>query len=347
MLPSSLWMTSSRIRSARQAEGMVTSNRRHESVLSRRAGAVATLDGCLFTAAEARAAGLTINDLRSDAVVALRRNVYVTATTPITLGLRCGAALRVTKSDARVAHVTAARLWGLPVPETDRLHLSYERRPNKTLVGTIAHRHPAGSLARSVFVAGVGRLPVSDPTGVVTECADSLGLVDLVVLADAVLSRHDVDAGRAIDVWNHSAGPHSAVLREVARRAREGAESPPESRTRLLLVLAGLPEPVVQHEAFVAGRRRRFDLAYPELKIAVEYDGSYHYASEAQKQADIVREDELRSAGWIVIRVVSVGIFRDPASTLARVADALTQRGVKVAPNTAWRQHFVQLAPVA
>ncbi|RYI22392.1 DUF559 domain-containing protein [Dermacoccus sp. 147Ba] len=326
---------------------MVTSNRRHESVLSRRAVAVATLDGCLFTAAEARAAGLTINDLRSDAVVALRRNVYVTATTPITLGLRCGAALRVTKSDARVAHVTAARLWGLPVPETHRLHLSYERRPNKTLVGTIAHRHPAASLARSVFVAGVGRLPVSDPTGVVTECADSLGLVDLVVLADAVLSRHDVDAGRAIDVWKHGAGPHSAALREVARRAREGAESPPESRTRLLLVLAGLPEPVVQHEAFVAGRRRRFDLAYPELKIAVEYDGSYHYASEAQKQADIVREDELRSAGWIVIRVVSVGIFRDPASTLARVADALTQRGVKVAPNTAWRQHFVQLAPVA
>lgn len=136
---------------------MVTSNRRHERVLSRRAAAVATLDGCLFTAAEARAAGLTINDLRTGAVVALRRNVYVTATTPITLGLRCGAALRVTKSDARVAHVTAARLWGLPVPETDRLHLSYERRPNKTLVGTIAHRHPAGSLARSVFVAGVGR----------------------------------------------------------------------------------------------------------------------------------------------------------------------------------------------
>lgn len=169
----------------------------------------------------------------------------------------------------------------------------------------------------------------------------------LVVLADAVLNRHDVDAGRTIDVWKHGAGPHSAVLREVARRAREGAESPPESRTRLLLVLAGLPEPVVQHEAFVAGRRRRFDLAYPELKIAVEYDGSCHYASEAQKQADIVREDELRCAGWIVIRVVSVGIFRDPASTLARVADALTQRGVKVAPNTAWRQHFVQLAPVA
>lgn len=161
-----------------------------------------------------------------------------------------------------------------------------------------------------------------------------------------MLNRHDVDAGRTIDVWKHGAGPHSAVLREVARRAREGAESPPESRTRLLLVLAGLPEPVVQHEAFVAGRRR-FDLAYPELKIAVEYDGSYHYASEAQKQADIVREDQLRCAGWIVIRVVSVGIFRDPASTLARVADALTQRGVKVAPNTAWRQHFVQLAPVA
>jgi hypothetical protein len=57
-----------------------------------------------------------------------------------------------------------------------------------------------------------------------------------------------------------------------------------ESRLRMLLVLAGLPEPTVNH--IVRDDRgnwvRRFDLAYPDLRIAIEYDGRHHIERQEQ-----------------------------------------------------------------
>ena len=92
------------------------------------------------------------------------------------------------------------------------------------------------------------------------------------------------------------------------------------------------------------GRRRRLDLAYPELKIAIEYDGDHHYTTEAQKHADLEREAALRAEGWEVIRVVSHGIYRDPAGTVRAVAAALGRRGLAVRTSDEWRAHFRQLA---
>lgn len=318
--------------------------RRHPRVESRRAEALATLPHPIFSAADARLAGLTAADLRSTAVVSLRRGVFTTAQTPITLPLRCAAALMGQSDDVRISHLTAAELWHLPAPTTDRLQLSHPAQPRRTLTGTIAHRQVPGSQRAQLFCPGVGRLPVSDPVGVVLECAPLVTLVELVVLADAVLAHPRTDAADATNRWRQARGPQARIVHDAAERARNGAESPPETRTRLLLELAGLPLLTVQHEVTVAGRRRRFDLAYPELRIAVEYDGSYHYATEAQKQADIVREDELRQAGWIIIRVVSHGLYRDPASTIARVVHALAVRGVDVAVTPTWTLHFAQRA---
>jgi hypothetical protein len=69
----------------------------------------------------------------------------------------------------------------------------------------------------------------------------------------------------------------SAVAREVTRLADGLAESPQETRLRLLLLRAGFPPPVAQFRAFDgAGLIGRVDFAYPEFKIAIEYDGLWH-----------------------------------------------------------------------
>ena len=200
------------------------------------------------------------------------------------------------------------------------------------------------SKTSSVWVPSVRlRLPTTAPVDLVRECLPRLSLVDVVVLADAVLRLPGVEPESARASWSSSgAGPGRA--RDLVGLVDAGAESAMESRLRVLLVLAGLPQPVAQFEVVACGRRRRLDLAYPDLKIAVEYDGDHHYVTEAQKHADIEREMSLRTEGWEVIRVVSHGIYRDPAGTVKAVAAALERRGRSVRLSDGWRPHFRQLA---
>ena len=115
-----------------------------------------------------------------------------------------------------------------------------------------------------------------------------------------------------------------------------------ETRLRVLLVLAGLPTPEVQVTVSADGRTFRFDLAYPQERIAIEYDGAHHFDSEAQKQAAVRRNDPLRREGWTIVSVVSRGILRDPAGTIDQIAWLLTDRGRRVRRSAEWTVHFPQ-----
>ena len=66
-----------------------------------------------------------------------------------------------------------------------------------------------------------------------------------------------------------------------------------------LLRRAGLPEPVRQHEVVVASRRFRIDLAYPELKIAIEIDGDEPHFGARKTDADNTRDGLLQLGGWL------------------------------------------------
>jgi hypothetical protein len=99
------------------------------------------------------------------------------------------------------------------------------------------------------------------------------------------------------------------------------AESPPESRVRVALVLAGLaPEP--QYDVHVGGQwLGRVDLAFPEARVAVEYEGAYHFEDD-QIMRDDERYERLRAAGWTVIRLSATDL-RDLDGAVARVRAAL------------------------
>ena len=113
----------------------------------------------------------------------------------------------------------------------------------------------------------------------------------------------------------------------------------------MLIVLAGLPEPVVnvqirdENGVLV----RRFDLCYPELKLVVEYEGRQHADDRAQWESDIDRREELDDAGMRILIVTSTGVYREPERTLQRVRRQLLERGMVAVPpiDDAWREHFV------
>jgi hypothetical protein len=127
--------------------------------------------------------------------------------------------------------------------------------------------------------------------------------------------------------------------------ARKGVDSPQETRLRLLLVLAGLPEPRVN--LTIRGSdgswRRRYDLAYEDLLLIIEYDGRQHAEDSRQWLSDIFRREELDQMRWRLIIVTSEGIYQHPLRTLERVRDALLECGaigIRRTFKQEWQLHF-------
>lgn len=108
-----------------------------------------------------------------------------------------------------------------------------------------------------------------------------------------------------------------------------GAESPPESLTRLSIIRSGLPAPetqvVVRDEAggFVA----RLDMGWRQWRVGVEYDGAHHWTDPAQRTKDIDRSAILADLGWHIIHVSASLLYRRPHIFLDRIHSALTARG--------------------
>jgi hypothetical protein len=100
------------------------------------------------------------------------------------------------------------------------------------------------------------------------------------------------------------------------------AQSPPESRVRVACLRAGLPRPVPQFVVIEGGEfLGEVDLAWPEAKLVVEYEGAYHF-DELQIVKDDRRYARLLAAGWRVIRLSSVDL-RDLDGVVARIRAAL------------------------
>jgi very-short-patch-repair endonuclease len=65
----------------------------------------------------------------------------------------------------------------------------------------------------------------------------------------------------------------------------------------------------VQQEVWADGvLLGRIDLAYPELKVAIEYEGDGHRTDREQWRKDIQRQRHLESEGWIVIRLTQADL---------------------------------------
>ena len=320
--------------------------RRVRDVDAPRLTALARLRPGLFTRQDSLAAGLSACDLRSDVVTPVVRGVFLAGGgRPVSREMRCAAEVLRCGSGSVIAGFDAARLWRLPIPDDERLHISVPEVGGRTHRGVQLFRRSADVRVTSVWVPTLRQaLPVTALFDVLPETEPQLSLVDAVVLADACLMRVK-DVRRCRDHWTQRAH-NRPRLRDVTNLARCGAESPMETKLRLLLGWAGLGTPTPQVEVSVDGRRFRFDLAYEEHRIAIEYDGAYHFESEAQKHADVLRLEQLTNAGWRVIRVVSRGILRDPVSTIARVRTALEAAGATVRPRDEWREHFAQRDPI-
>lgn len=106
-----------------------------------------------------------------------------------------------------------------------------------------------------------------------------------------------------------------------------GAESPRETRLRLLLIRAGYPRPRTQIPVLSPDGCRRYylDMGWEEIMLAVEYDGDQHRTDRARFAYEIKRAADIDEVGWKVIRVAARSHQDEVLRRVQRAWDARTR----------------------
>ena len=272
----------------------------------------------------ARAEGITDWHLRHREVRRISRDTYLPLDEAADLVQRVRAVLLAAPAGSLVSHQTAAALFGLHiplVPEDVRVHLTV---PPSVRVRNRADRRihvSAVPLAQIQRRAGVA---VTSPGRTWLDLAAHLPPGALLAVTDQMLARSyprrgfDQVLGSAPRVRGKRRG------REVLAVADPLAGSPMESVLRWLIHEAGLPAPVLQHVVRDGDDRRlaRVDLAWPDRRVLVEFDGNVHRERRVFVD-DLRRQNRLVLAGWTVLRFTSADVLGHPEQVIAAIRAAL------------------------
>jgi len=229
------------------------------------------------------------------------------------------------------SHVTAARLWRIPLPSCLELRRDIDvavfvpGHPPQSR-GVIGHR-----ISRSVPLRVVSGVRVAPPVETWLQLVGVLELDDLIVATDALVRRkHPLATVAELQAAVRKAyrRPGLRLLKRALPEVRPGTDSPRETLTRLIVTRAGLPEPVVHFE--VHNERGDFvgtpDLFYPQYRIALEYEGDGHRTDIQTFNDDIERAELFQEAGCRYVRITRDHVDR-PHRLVSRVRNVLIQRG--------------------
>ena len=187
---------------------------------------------------------MTVAELTGHRFQRIFHGIYVAADVELTAAVRTEAALLVAPSGSYASHHSAVLLWGGWAPATVETHISCPVKATRSeRRGIVAHAaDPDLALRRR------SGIDVAPPERAFLELASSrVSLVDLVTAGDSLVRAGVVSAPdlvKAADSWR---GRWCRLARRAARLVRAGVDSVMESRVRMLIVLAGLPEPDVNH----------------------------------------------------------------------------------------------------
>ncbi|SLF53557.1 cullin, a subunit of E3 ubiquitin ligase [Mycobacteroides abscessus subsp. bolletii] len=251
---------------------------------------------------------------------ALYPGIYVPTDAQITPHKRAEAAWLWSRRKGTIAGVSAAALHGTKwLPQQGPAVLIHTNRRAPRDITLWSDSLPEGE---RMFVEG---LPVTTPARTAFDIGRRTP-VDLAVQhLDALMNATGVSRIDIETVATHHRGARGLHhLTKVLDLVDGGAESPWETRTRLIVVRAGFPAPQTQLVVrnrfgdFVA----RLDMGWADRKVGIEFDGAQHWTSAQQRTRDIDRSTELADEGWRIIRVSSDMVRHRSGTILARVAEA-------------------------
>ena len=173
-------------------------------------------------------------------------------------------------------------------------------------------------------------MAVTTPARTAFDLGRRLAMDDGVLRIDALMNATGVtvDDVEAVVAW-HPGVRGLRRLREVLALVDGGAESPYESKTRLLLMQAGFPPPETQIQVFDEHGSvfARLDMGWRQWRVGVDFEGAHHWSDPRQRSRDIERFARLPELGWHDVRLTSGILHNRPRSFLDRVGAALISRG--------------------
>lgn len=256
------------------------------------------------------------------------RDVYLPKGEQLTAASRAVAAWLWSGRHATAAGYSAAALYGTKWIDPRRPAELY-RRNGKPVDGIVIHRDELFDDEWCPVDGILATTPARTAFDLGRRNRRTRGLIAVDALANATtLQPTDV-----LPLIERHHGVRGLIqLREVVDLMDSGAESPQETRTRLVLIDAGLPRPTTQIVVYgnFAGRRYvKVDMGYEEFKVGVEYDGEQHWTNPDQYAYDIDRHAELLAQGWLIIRVSSEMLRYRRDVIVARVCAALRAAGAE------------------
>jgi very-short-patch-repair endonuclease len=281
-----------------------------------------------FTLDDARRAGLTRWQLEGTSWTRLGPATYVSAALRGEPMHRLAAAMRRLPSGAAFSGLTAAWLHGIDVNPCNPIEATVPENAGVSARSGIAVRRSSLDRTDVVRVRGLRATSIVRTLG---EVCGRLGLVEAVVIADAAVHDRRVRLAQLVS-WADAHGGRRGIqnLRRVLQHVDGSAESPMETRLRMLLVLGGLPRPRAQVEIHDRWGRfvGRLDLYYEHHRLGIEYDGGTHRDSLAD---DNRRQNKLLNAGVRLLRFTAGDVFGNPDSVLSQVEAALASPSAKPA----------------
>lgn len=221
---------------------------------------------------------------------------------------------------AVVSHDSAARLHGFPYASSDRLVVSHHSRTTRLFPGVEVRRtHDMDgwhvTQADGIRVTTVARtvvdLAADRPPALIGRTVDRL-------VSDGRVELLEIES--VVGAVARRGKPGITTMRKVLE-VRSGADrsaSMLERRGRDLIRAAGLPMPRSEYP-IPWTVDRRFDEAYPEFKIAIEWDSRKYHGQLSAFQADRARDRDAAIHGWRILRFTWDDVIHHPG----RVVDAL------------------------
>jgi uncharacterized protein DUF559 len=267
--------------------------------------------------------------LHSDSYRRVMRDVYVPAGTRVDHVVRSFGAAMIARKGAVLTGRSAAALYGIdlanandPVEfvanERDRFGPIRGIRLHRGPVKPSEHRDWEGIAIATPLRMAMDLLLRQAPREMSRQRRLQMAVADL----DQVLRAELVDRDTLAALLKRRRDHGVVLARQAVELADPRAESPPESELRVLLTLHDMPPTPQVEVRSKRGFAGRCDLAYENARLAIEYDGRYHFEPQQQKR-DQLRLARFRQAGWRVITITAEKLYGDPEGVVRDVRAAL------------------------
>lgn len=223
----------------------------------------------------------------------------------------------VAPGDFAFSHVTAAQLLGIPLPyaaeEDTRIHIVTRTAANRIRRNeVVGHR---GLESREVILTH--GLPVVAPADTWVDLGEYIGVGKPIGLDDAIIA-----GDAAANLTGGVRSLRAAIERRVRPRGkvtltyalqfvRMRSWSAMETRSRLMVVRSGLPEP--QHNADLLSPSGEWlgvgDLVWEQQRVVGEFQGVEFHSRPRQARHDFSRRGRVERGEWAFVEILGADVF--------------------------------------